>query len=155
MKKILKLVCILVFVAFAVIQIWRPERTNPPVKSVETLTASTQVPRNVNEILKRSCKDCHSNETVFPWYSNIAPISWSVVDHVREGRDELNFSIWNTYSVSRKKRKLEEICEQVEERQMPHNQYLWLHWDAALSNDEIKILCDWTGTEIGKISSQK
>ena len=155
MRKILKIIVVLSVVLFVGIQFMRPSRTNPPIVNGETLEDSTEVPINVNEILKRSCKDCHSNETVFPWYSNVAPISWSVVDHVRVARSELNFSIWNTYSMSRKKRKLQEVCEEVKERHMPHNQYLWLHWNAALTDDEIRILCDWTKTEIAKISNKK
>ena len=144
MKKFFKIIALLVLLGFAGIQFVRPERVNPPVVPGETLEAAANVPKEVSDILKRSCKDCHSNETVYPWYSNIAPISWSVVDHIRAGRDELNFSKWATYSGSRKKRKLEEICKEVEERQMPHTQYLWIHRDAYLSDSDIETLCDWT-----------
>ncbi len=147
MKKIIKIVVLILFLAFLGIQFIRPERTNPPVKKEEKLESTTEMPDGITEILSRSCNDCHSNETKYPWYSNVAPVSWSVVDHIRVGREELNFSIWATYSESRKVRKLKEICREVESRHMPHNQYLWIHWDAVLSDDEVKSLCVWTDNE--------
>lgn len=154
MKKIIKIIAILVFVSFVGIQIIRPNRTNPPINEAETLEAATNVPENIKAIFNRSCNDCHSNKTVYPWYSNIAPISWKLVEHIEEGRDEMNFSKWGTYSKERKQRKLEKICEEVEERIMPHNQYLWIHWDAKLFDEQIKILCNWTETELGKIKQK-
>ena len=111
MKKVLKIIAIILFLGFVGLQFMRPERTNPPINESETLESTVEVSNDVQEILKRSCDDCHSNKTVYPWYSNIAPISWSVVDHIRVGRAELNFSKWGTYSKSRQERKLEEICE--------------------------------------------
>lgn len=151
MKKILKILAIILFVAFIGIQFIRPNRTNPPIVQAETLEANVNVPENVQGILKRSCNDCHSNQTDFPWYSNVAPFSWGVVDHINEGRDELNFSKWGTYEANRKQRKIKEICEEVESRNMPHYQYLWIHWDAKLSDADIKVLCDWTKVESEKI----
>ena len=144
MKKTLKISLIVAVLSLIGIQFIRPERSNPPVDPGLRLEASNDLPGDVKRVLKRSCYDCHSHETVYPWYSNVAPLSWGMVDHIRHGRDELNFSVWNTYSVSRKERKLEEICEEITERKMPHSQYLWLHWDAALSEEEISALCDWT-----------
>ncbi|MCB1023415.1 MAG: heme-binding domain-containing protein [Acidobacteria bacterium] len=144
MKKILKIAVLLIFGAFIGIQFVRPERANPPIDPKMTLEAVTNVPASVQPILKRSCNDCHSNASDYPWYSNVAPISWKVVEHIREGRKELNFSEWGTYSVKKQDHKLDEICEQVETGEMPHNQYLWIHWDAALSDADKKALCDWT-----------
>lgn len=144
MKTALKIIAAVILLAIVGIQFVRPERTNPPVKSEATLGATASVPGEVNSILERSCNDCHSNATTWPWYSNVAPVSWSVIEHVDHGREELNFSEWGTYSAERRQRKLEEICEEVTERHMPHPQYLWIHWDAELSESEIKTLCDWT-----------
>ena len=147
MKKFLKIFALILFLILLGIQFMRPERTNPPVVRAETLEATTEVPENVQAILKRSCKDCHSNQTDFPWYSNIAPISWSVVDHIRVGREELNFSKWATYSAKKKERQLKKICREVESEEMPHYQYLWVHWDAELSKNDVQVLCDWTKNE--------
>lgn len=151
MKKALKIVLIIMAVAFIAIQFYRPSRTNPPVVAAETLESQMQIPQNVHEILRRSCYDCHSNETSWIWYSNIAPLSWGIVDHVNSGRDEMNFSKWAAFSPEKKSRKLEEICQEIESREMPHYQYLWLHWDANMSEQEIKTVCEWSKNEAAKI----
>ena len=152
MKNFLKILAVLAFLAFVGLQFWRPDRTNPPVDESKTIEASLKIPEDVSAVLGRSCKDCHSNETEYPWYSNVAPVSWSVVDHIRVGREDLNFSIWETYSKKRQEHKLEEICEMVEAREMPHYQYLWVHWEAALTDDDIKLMCDWTKKAVIEIS---
>lgn len=151
MKKILKIIAVVLVVAFIAIQIYRPDKTNPPVVEAETLEANAQVPENVSAILKRSCNDCHSNQTVYPWYSNVAPFSWLLANHIKDGRRHLNFSVWGTYDAKRKRNKLDETCEQVTSGEMPHNQYLWIHRDANLSEEDKKILCDWAEMEKAKI----
>lgn len=151
MKKILKLVAVLLLLAFVALQFYRPDRTNPQIVAAETLEASTPISEPMRVSLKRSCNDCHSNETVYPWYSNIAPFSWLVADHIEEGRRELNFSVWNTYSAKKKRRKLDEICEQITIGEMPHEQYLWIHRDARLSEEDKKALCAWAESEKAKI----
>ncbi len=151
MKKILKIIAIVLCVAFVAIQFYRPSKINPPIVAAETLEATTEIPETIHAILKRSCSDCHSNETVYPWYSNISPFSWLVVDHIKEGRSEFNISVWNTYSAKKKRHKLDEVCEQVTSGAMPHNQYLWIHRDALLSQEDKKILCDWAETKKAKI----
>ena len=152
MRRILKIIALVLVFGFVVIQFYRPDRTNLPVVQAETLEATTQVSENVAAILKRSCSDCHSNETIYPWYSNISPFSWLLADHIEEGRRELNYSVWNTYSAKKKRHKFEEICEQITSGEMPHNQYLWLHADAQLSEEDKKIVCDWAETEKAKIA---
>ena len=147
MKKALKIFAIVLFVTFVAIQFYRPDRTAPPIVEAETLEASTQVPEAVEQILTRSCNDCHTHKTNYPWYSQIAPASLFLASHVEDGRRHLNFSVWNTYETRRKRRKLDEICEQVTERYMPLPSYLWIHRDAKLSDEDIKILCDWTDKE--------
>lgn len=152
MKKILKIVAIVLVLAFIVIQFIRPDFTNPPVNPAETLEASTEVPEKVQAILTRSCRDCHSNETKYPWYSYIQPSASFLAGHIEDGRKEMNFSVWNTYTQTKKARKLEEICSETSAKQMPLPSYLWIHWNAKLSDEEIKILCDWTEREKSKIS---
>lgn len=151
LKKILKILVVALFIGFVAIQFVRPEKTNPPVNPSETMQAAMQVPENVQTVLKRSCSDCHSHETVYPFYSNIAPISWQVIDHINDGRKHLNFSVWNTYEAKKKKRKLEEICEQLQSGEMPMSQYTLIHREAIVSADDIKIVCDWTTAEVEKI----
>src|SRR3954447_26058531 len=114
MKKALKIIAVVLVVAFIVIQFFRPDFTNPPVNPAETLDASMPVPENVKMILGRSCADCHSNETKYPWYSKIQPSAWFLANHIRDGRRELNLSVWKTYEPRRQRKKLAEICEQVQ-----------------------------------------
>ena len=152
MKKFLKVAAIILAVALIAIQFIRPDFTNPPVNQAETLEASMQIPENVENILTTSCKDCHSHETVYPWYSKVQPSAWLLADHINDGRRHLNLSVWNTYEANRKKRKLSEICEQVESREMPLPSYLYIHWGAKLSDEQIKTLCDWTKQEAEKVA---
>ncbi len=152
-KKIVKIVVILLAVAFVIIQFIRPDRTNPAEDPSQTLEASTQIPDDVRMILSRSCADCHSNRTAYPWYSNVAPVSWFLNDHINEGRRELNISVWNTYEPKKKARKLGEICEQVEKGEMPLPSYLWIHWDARMQPGDAKRLCEWAEGEKDKIES--
>lgn len=152
MKKFLKIVVLLLAVAFVIIQFFRPDFTNPPVTQAETLEASTQVPENVEAILTTSCKDCHSNETKYPWYSNIQPSAWFLAHHIEEGRHEMNLSVWNTYEMKRKRRKLSQMCEQIESQEMPLPSYLWIHRDAKLTDEQVKTLCDWTTQESARLA---
>lgn len=150
--KAIKIVVVLLVIAFATLQVFQVDRTNPPIIEAETLAAAVNVPENVQAIFDRSCNDCHSNNTVYPWYSKVQPSGWFVKDHIDDGRRHLNFSVFNTYEQKRKVKKLEEICEQVESKEMPLPSYLWLHRDAAMRDGEAKILCDWVEKEKNAIS---
>jgi hypothetical protein len=153
-KKILKIAAIVLALAFVAIQFIRPDIANPPEVAGETLEASTQIPADVGAILSRSCADCHSNRTIYPLYSNVAPFSWLLANHIRDGRQELNVSVWNTYDKRRKERKLDDICDQVEIGEMPLPSYLWIHWDAKLKEGEATKICDWTKAEKERLQSQ-
>ncbi len=155
MKKTIKIIVLVLAVVFAAAQFYRPDRTTAAIVPSETVDAATPIPENVAAILKRSCNDCHSNQTVYPWYANVVPVSWLLAQHINEGRQKLNFSIWNTYDIKKKLRKLDQICQQVTDGEMPHYQYLWIHGDAKLSDDDKKILCDWTETEMAKINASQ
>lgn len=147
MKKNLKTIAAVLFVAFIAIQFYRPTRENLPIIPEQTLEATTQVPENIQQTFRRSCNDCHTSNTDWRWYSNVAPVSWKMVEHVEEGRKELNFSVWATYTTSRKLKKLDEICEEVTSKAMPLDQYVWIHWDIKLSDEEINSICEWTKKE--------
>jgi hypothetical protein len=153
MKRALKITVIMFFAALIIIQFIRPDFSNPQINQAETLEATTQVPATVANILQRSCADCHSNKTVYPWYAQIAPASWFLADHIDAGRREMNFSVWKTYETRKKLRKLEETCEQVKGRMMPLPSYLWIHRDAKLTDEEIKVLCEWTESESARLSA--
>ena len=153
-KKVIKIVVIVLVVAFVIAQFVRPDRSNPPIDPSQTLEVSMQVPDNIEAILSRSCADCHTHRTYYPWYSNVAPASWFLANHVKEGRRELDFSVWATYSAKKKSKKLEEICEQVKQNEMPVPSYLWIHRDASLTDADRNLLCDWANAERAQIPQQ-
>lgn len=136
-------------VGFAVIgvliimQFFTIDKTNPEVVLENDFIAVTNPPENVKQILQSSCYDCHSNTTKYPWYSNVAPISWWIKDHVDEARDELNFSEWATFGEERKEHKLEEMVEEVEEGEMPLKSYTIAHSGSSLSEDQARELAVW------------
>jgi hypothetical protein len=140
MKRILVRVAIALFVVLVAIQFVPVERTNPPVKS------AISAPAPVQAILRRSCWDCHSNETHWPWYAYVAPVSWLVADDVKHGRKELNLSEWGDYSPAKRTSKADSMAEQVESGDMPLPKYVRIHHDARLSPEDIKALRAWADT---------
>ena len=142
-KKILKIFAILFIAVMIVLQFFRIDKANPPVVQAETLEASVAVPPDIGEIIGRSCNDCHSNQSIYPWYSNVQPVAWFVKNDIDDARRQMNFSIWNTYTPQKKSKKLEQICEQLEAKEMPLPSYLWIHRDSILSENDAKALCDW------------
>jgi hypothetical protein len=124
-------------VLFVALQMIPVDRTNPPV------TGEVKAPDDVKALLKRACWDCHSNETVWPWYARVAPVSFLVRMHVVDGRKHLNFSEWAGYTAERKAKKQKECGEEVAEGEMPLPPYLPLHPEAKLSDAEKKALQAW------------
>lgn len=152
--RILKWLGIALLCLFIGLQFKRPARTNPAVDPSQTMQAHLQMPSDVTTILNKSCQDCHSHTTRWPWYSNVAPFSWLLVDHVNEGREHLNFSEWGRLDNRRARNKLEEICEEVEIGAMPLDSYTWIHRSAILSQEEIKKLCEWANAERARMEHQ-
>ncbi len=138
-----KLILLILAVVLIVIQFVGPSRTNPPVNAEKTIQAELPVPDHIDRILRRSCYDCHSHETKWPWYSYVAPVSWLVIHDVNEGRRHVNFSQWADYSPRKKPKALEEIYEEVSEGTMPLKQYLWIHREARLSRQEVEAVTTW------------
>jgi len=153
-RKVLKWLLILIVALFVGVQFVRPARTNPAVDQTQTIHAQLQITPQVAAILDRSCQDCHSNSTRWPWYSNVVPASWFLVDHVDKGREHLNFSEWGKLEKREVDKKLEEMCEEVTDRVMPIDTYTWIHRSARLSDAEIKTLCDWTEAERRRLATQ-
>lgn len=147
MKKALKWTSIGLIVLVVVIQAVRPAKTNPAVDESRTVQAHTNITPEVSAIFERACYDCHSSKTVWPWYSQIAPVSWLLVSDVNEGRKELSFSDWARLDAKRAARKLKEICEQVEKGEMPTSSYVLLHPTAKLSDSDKRLICEWANRE--------
>ena len=114
------------------------ERTNPAVE------AEVPASDEVQQILRRACYDCHSNETRWPWYAHVAPVSWLVAYDVSDARGHLNFSTWNAYDAEERAHKLEEAWEEIDEGEMPLWFYLPLHPQAQLSEADKRVMKDWT-----------
>lgn len=150
MKKLfsLKNVLLAVVVILLIIQFVPVNRENPEAK------APLQFSPEVATIMKESCADCHSNNTVWPWYSYVAPASWIITHHVEDGRRHLNFSNWGEYSDRKKIRKLDEITEEIEKGNMPLKPYIPLHSGADLTDQEIEILNAWVKNETAAIQNQ-
>jgi len=108
------------------------------------LMNNAEVPAEVAQILKKACYDCHSHQTNFPWYAKIQPVGFWINGHTKGGRQHLNFSEWGMYDAKQKAHKLEEICEEIEEAQMPLKSYTWLHEGTRLNDEQVKLVCDWT-----------
>jgi hypothetical protein len=135
------LVTSLLFVVIG-IQAVRPNRVNPPVDASRRLE-SGPVPAPVAALLRRACYDCHSNETRWPWYAYVAPVSWLVAGDVKDGRKELNFSDWGDYSAAKRSSKADSMAEEVEKGDMPLPKYLRIHHDARLSREDVVALRAW------------
>jgi len=151
MKIVLKILVIVLAATFVVLQFFRIDQTNPPVNAAETIDAAVEVPPDIQIILGRSCNDCHSNTTIYPLYANVQPSGWYVKDHIDDGRRHLNFSVFNTYPLAKKQKKLSEMCEQVRSSEMPLPAYLWIHRDAQMQPGEAEALCDWTDHAIAAL----
>lgn len=125
------------------IQFIQPSLNDGTAEAATDIRHVVQVPDSVMTLLKTSCYDCHSNHTKYPWYNKIAPVSWWLSNHVNEGKRELNFSTFASYSHRRQNKKLEETEKQVKEHEMPLNSYLWIHTDAKLNEQQIQVISDW------------
>jgi len=122
--KIVKKILIGLLVILIAMQCYRPEK-------------------NTTETLTQSCFDCHSNHTVYPWYNAVAPVSYWLADHVKDGKKHLNFSDWENYAVKKKDHKLDEVIELIEEKEMPLKEYTWTHEEAQLSEEERQAVITW------------
>lgn len=141
--KVLKVLLLLLLAAFIVIQFWRIDKSNPEFDQSMDLISMTNPPTEVAQMLRSACYDCHSNETIWPWYSNMAPTSWMLEQHVEDGRDNINFSYWGEFDAEDKIYILEEMIEEIEEAEMPLPGYLITHSDAKLSEAQTQLLIDW------------
>jgi hypothetical protein len=128
--------------AFVVAQLIRVERTNPPVDA--EIVAEPQV----RPLLRRACYDCHSHETAWPWYTWVAPVSWLVTHDVNHGREELDFSRFESYEAAKQLKSLRESAKEVEEGEMPLWYYVLLHPDARLGDEERRLLLNWANAEV-------
>lgn len=125
------------------IQLFRPEKNLSGSNNPNAIDVHYTIPKEIGEVLRTSCYDCHSNNTIYPWYSNIQPFSWWLQNHVNEGKEELNFDEFNSYDVKKKKHKLDEVIEMIREDEMPLGSYTLIHRRAKLSPQDKEKLISW------------
>ncbi|MBL7901466.1 MAG: heme-binding domain-containing protein [Bacteroidia bacterium] len=138
-----KKISIALLILFLVIQLFRIDKQNPPVVAEKDFLALNTASAEVQNIIKASCYDCHSNTSVYPWYTNVAPVSWWIKHHIKEGRKHLNFSEWGNYTAKKADHKLEECVEMIQEGEMPMSSYTLIHRETKLSEEESLMLVNW------------
>ncbi|MDG4653596.1 MULTISPECIES: heme-binding domain-containing protein [Chryseobacterium] len=126
-----------------VIQFFDTDKNISATPSENAIEKHYQVSSHLQGLLKTSCYDCHSNNTAYPWYSNIQPVKWWLADHVNSGKRHLNFDEFNTYTKEKKLKKLDEIAETVKEGEMPLSSYTIIHHDAKLSSRDKSEIEKW------------
>ena len=141
--KVLKIIAIILLLTFVGIQFIPTSRNQSDIVPSKDLMETYNVPEQVEVIFKTSCYDCHSNNTIYPWYNKIQPVSWIMDGHIKEAKAELNFNEFGSYSERRQKSKFKSILSQVKDGEMPLASYTWMHREAKLSKKEIKALEDW------------
>ncbi len=140
-----KAVLAVLIIFLVLIQIFQPKRTNPPALPSRSLSAHVKIPPDVYADLLRSCGDCHSDQTHWPWYSHIAPLSWVITDDVNEGRRHMNFDDWEALqSPKDASERLTGICEEIKKKGMPPVSYRLAHEDFLLNSQQITMICAWS-----------
>jgi hypothetical protein len=143
MSRIIKRIIWGVFAILIIAQFFQIDKTNPEFDASKDFLKVVDAPEDIAFMLKTTCYDCHSYETKYPWYTSISPINWWVKDHIDEGRDKLNFSIWADYPERRANHKLEECYEEVEKMLMPLRSYTRVHSEARLTPEQRATIVEW------------
>ncbi len=121
---------------FILIQFFRIDKSNPPIDPKLDFAGTMNPPAAMKLKIINACYDCHSNASKYPWYTNVAPISWWIKGHINGGRKHLNFSTWTEYEIGKQEHKLEECVEMLQNKWMPLASYTWLHPEAKMTNSE-------------------
>jgi hypothetical protein len=151
MKRWGKVILYILLAAVVGIQFYRPERNLGSGENEADMLKVLDVPQELANKLKNSCYDCHSDRTSYPWYSQVAPVSWMLAKHIREGKEELNFSRFGNLERRDMIGVMTETCEVVEDGSMPLPGYVAMHKEAVFSEEEMQELCEWAEMEALKI----
>jgi hypothetical protein len=141
-----KKVLVGIVIVLVLIQFIQPAHNDGAAATAQDITHTVAVPDTIAAILKTSCYDCHSNHTNYPWYNNITPVNWWLRNHVEEGKRELNFSTFNTYTFKKKAKRLEQTATMTKKDEMPLPSYLWIHGEAKLTDAQKEMLAVWART---------
>jgi hypothetical protein len=153
--KILKWIFVVLVICFVGIQFIPVSSSKPAYDPSKTIQATMNVPPEVTAIFERACNDCHSSQTTWPWYNNVAPVSWWLADHVNDARRHLSFSEWGTYKPRRVEVKLKEICDEVTSGEMPLGSYLIMHPSAKLTEADKQLICNWANQELERVRASQ
>lgn len=143
MKKVFKTIGWLLVVALIAIQFFHPKKNIHAGEQTAALSKLHAVPDDVKVILKKACDDCHTNNTVYPWYTKIQPVHWWLNDHIVDGKRQLNLDSLAAKPAWLRYHKMEEVIEQVKEGKMPIDSYTWTHKNAILTEEEKTKLTGW------------
>lgn len=141
MSRRLKQAAVILIVVFAAAQLVRPDRTNPPIDPGRTIQAHAGPASGLGAVVDRACGDCHSNQTVWPWYTHVAPLSWAMAYGVAKGRQAINFSEWGSYPPEVQRTLLSASCDDASAGRMPDRTWTLLHPEARLSPQDIETIC--------------
>lgn len=142
-KKILRYILFSILLFLVIAQFFPIDKNNPDSEPALDYLAIQKPPQDIAIMIKAACYDCHSNHTKYPWYTNVAPFSWWIKDHIDHGRKHLNFSEWGSYSAKKAKHKLEECVEFVEETKMPLMSYWVVHPEAKMTEEQRASMVQW------------
>ncbi|MFT3676049.1 MAG: heme-binding domain-containing protein [Chitinophagaceae bacterium] len=146
--RLIKRIVVALLILFFLIQFIRPKKNAGMISGEAEISRVYKIPPAVMDILHKACYDCHSNNTSYPWYAELQPVGWFLDKHVKEGKKELNFSEFDTYSDRRKLSKLKAIVAQVRDGEMPLRSYKWLHAEARLADSEKQLIIQWVDTVV-------
>lgn len=154
MKKFLKRLLLVLLLVFVVLQFFRPAKNISTGTGPDDISTRYAVPADVQSILRRSCYDCHSNNTVYPWYAEVQPVGWWLSNHIKEGKRELNFSTFAAYSIRKQYNKLREVADLVKDGAMPLSSYTLIHKNAVLDEGQKLLLYNWVQSVRDTISAR-
>ena len=147
----LKKIFYVIIAILVIIQFIKPKRNLSAGPYPNDITTKFAMSDNVSASLKTACYDCHSNNTVYPWYANVQPVAWWLAIHVNDGKKHLNFNEFTTYNEKRQRKKLDEISESVTEGWMPLGSYTWIHKDAILTVQQKEAIKKWCDESMAKL----
>ena len=142
-KKYTRIITLVLVVLIIAIQFIHPPKNQSATLTINDISEVYTVPQDVQAILSKACNDCHSDNTVYPWYNNIQPVAWWLNNHIKNGKRHLNFSAFGSYRIARQYRKLNECEKELKEGEMPLTSYTWIHKNAVLNQQEKQKLTDW------------
>lgn len=152
--KIIKKILLILLAGLIVIQFFRPTKNKAEGAQPNYVGNSFAIPENVKTILAKACNDCHTNNTIYPWYSNFQPVLWWLDDHIKDGKKHLNLDEYTNKSLRYQYKKMEETVDMVKKGEMPLDSYIWVHKDAKLTDEEKNKIMDWANSVMDTLKAK-